>query len=241
MRYWGNSPEVWQKDAGAGPVTAADLAVNDMLHDRLTAARPGYGWLSEETEDSAARLAREYVFIIDPIDGTRSFIAGEKTWAHSLAIARDGRVVAGVIYLPMLDKLYHACDAGGAYLNGAQIESTKRKEFTDATVLAARSIFDAVHWHGAAPPIKRHFRPSLAYRLALVAEGRFDAMLTLRDTWEWDIAAGSLIAAEAGAQLSDRCGATPVFNRAAPSVCGLIAASSVVHDGLLAALVPGRT
>jgi len=234
--YWRNAPQVREKAAGAGPVTEADIAVNDMLFDRLMAARPDYGWLSEESEDSAARLDREFIFIIDPIDGTRSFIAGEKTWAHSLAVARSGRIVAGVVYVPKLDKLYQASEGGGAWLNGTKIRAAGRKEIADATVLAARSNFDAQHWSDGAPPIKCHFRPSLAYRLALVAEGRFDAALTLRKTWEWDVAAGSLIAAEAGALVTDRCGARPVFNNRVPALCGMIVASRPVHDGLLAGL-----
>ena len=70
LRYWRKNPQVWDKGGEHGPVTEADLAVNDMLKARLLAARPGYGWLSEETPDDAARLACETVFIIDPIDGT---------------------------------------------------------------------------------------------------------------------------------------------------------------------------
>jgi len=230
--YWRNSPKTWEKDAGAGPVTEADLAVDAMLCDTLMAARPGYGWLSEETEDSAARLECEHVFIIDPIDGTRSFIAGEKTWAHSLAIARKGEITAGVIFLPLLDKLYQARAGDGAYLNGAQIQVSDRTYITGATVLAARPSFDASHWIDAAPDVKRQFRPSLAYRMALVAEGRFDAMLSLRNTWEWDVAAGVLIAAQAGGSETDRNGHAPVFNNPTPTLAGLIAANHNLHQRL---------
>jgi myo-inositol-1(or 4)-monophosphatase len=231
--YWNNAPKTWEKDDGAGPVTEADLAVNDMLHQTLRTARPDYGWLSEETEDDTARLDSEHVFIIDPIDGTRSFIAGEKTWAHSLAVARNGQIVAGVIYLPLRDKMYHAHHQGGAYLNGAKIRPSARTAITDASVLASRSNFDAANWVDKAPPVKRHFRPSLAYRMALVAEGRFDAMLTLRDTWEWDVAAGALIVAEAGACVCDRLNAAPVFNNRTPSLAGMVAGGRDVHAQLL--------
>ncbi len=231
--YWQQSPKTWEKDEGAGPVTEADLAVNDMLAEQLRGARPGYGWLSEETEDSADRLGHERVFIVDPIDGTRSFIAGEKTWAHSLAVAENGRVIAAVVYLPLRDKLYTAFAGGGAYLNGAPICPSGREDTTDAAVLCARSNLTPVHWQGGVPPVKCHFRASLAYRVALVAEGRFDAMMTLRDTWEWDVAAGVLIASEAGAGVVDRFGQKPIFNNPHPAIAGLIAGTRAVQAGLL--------
>ena len=89
MRFWRRDPQVWDKGGEHGPVTEADLAVNDMLKPMLLAARPDYGWLSEETPDNADRLSRDTVFIVDPIDGTRAFVAGEETLAHSLAVAHQ--------------------------------------------------------------------------------------------------------------------------------------------------------
>ena len=91
LHHFRSDPEHWHKPGDAGPVTEADLEVNAMLRDRLRHARPGYGWLSEEDEDSATRLDRERVFIIDPIDGTRSFIAGEEGFSVALAVAERGR------------------------------------------------------------------------------------------------------------------------------------------------------
>ncbi len=117
MPYWRQTHKSWEKAAGAGPVTEADLAVDEMLKDRLLAARPDYGWLSEETDDDPARLAHDHVFIVDPIDGTRAFMAGERTWAHSLAVAHQGQIVAAAIYLPAHDKLYTAAIGDGARLN----------------------------------------------------------------------------------------------------------------------------
>ena len=108
MRYWRNSPRAWDKDDGAGPVTEADLAVNAYLEAQLRAARPDYGWLSEESPDDATRTQCDHVFIIDPIDGTRAFIAGERSFAIALAVARKGAATSGVVYLPALDKIYAA-------------------------------------------------------------------------------------------------------------------------------------
>lgn len=231
--FWRQTPQTWEKEAGAGPVSEADLAVNDMLKDRLLGARPGYGWLSEETEDNTDRLSCDRVFIIDPIDGTRSFIAGERIWAHSLAIAQAGQIIAAVIYLPLRDKLYTARSGNGAHLNGKPVQPSGRNEIDEARVLSTKPNFDASHWPGGIPKIQRHFRASLAYRLALVAEGRFDAMITFRDTWEWDVAAGTLIATEAGAAVTDRQGSTPSFNNSHPALAGLLVGTDAVHKGLL--------
>lgn len=230
--YWRQSPKVWEKDANAGPVTEADLAVNEYLQERLLSERSDYGWLSEETTDTDARQSKEHVFIVDPIDGTRSFIAGEKTWAHSIAIARSGQITAAVVYLPIVDRMYAATIGSGAFLNDVQIRDSGRVDLVDATVLSSRPNMDPENWARGAPPVHRHFRPSLAYRMALVAEGRFDAMLTLRNTWEWDVAAGTLIATEAGAKVTDRHGRNPVFNNPTPYLSGLIAGTTLVHDGL---------
>ena len=204
--FVGKTAARWEKPGGQGPVTEADLAVNALLHNVLHTARPDYGWLSEETEDNAHRLSKDKVFIVDPIDGTRSFVDGSNTWAHSVAIAEQGHVTAAVVYLPLRDKLYAAARGHGASLNGRAISASAGTSLSASTILASKPVLHAKHWDGAVPSFQLGYRPSLAYRLALVAEGRFDAMLTLRHTWEWDIAAGTLIAAEAGGSAFDRTG-----------------------------------
>ena len=235
--FVGRSAQRWDKPGGAGPVTEADLAVNDLLRSVLSLARPEYGWLSEETEDNDKRLSKEYVFIIDPIDGTRSFVEGSNTWAHSLAIARNGIVTAAVVYLPMREKLYAAGLGIGATLNAKPIAASQISELSGATVLAARPAMIADHWISKTEPIfKRSYRPSLAYRLALVADGRFDAMITLRRSWEWDIAAGALIVSEAGGACSDQQGTALLFNNRDPRLNGVVAGGSNVHTALIDAL-----
>jgi myo-inositol-1(or 4)-monophosphatase len=119
--YVGTTAARWDKPGGAGPVTEADLAVNTLLEATLRQARPDYGWLSEESDDNALRLSQDRVFIIDPIDGTRSFVEGSDTWAHSIAVAEHGQITAAVVYLPLLDRLYAASLGGGARLNNAPI------------------------------------------------------------------------------------------------------------------------
>lgn len=236
--FTGQDAKRWDKPDGAGPVTEADLAVNTHLHAFLRPARPDYGWLSEETEDDLGRLDAELVFIVDPIDGTRSFIEGSRTWAHSVAIAREGKVVAGVVYLPMRDMLYAAALGEGATLNGAPLCASCATDLDDCVLLSAKPNLEPRFWQRDTPAFKRGYRPSLAYRMALVGQGRFDGMITFRPTWEWDIAAGSLIATEAGAVVSDREGRDLVFNGADPRTHGIVAASSDVHAAILAAHNP---
>ena len=238
--FSGRTARRWDKPDGAGPVTEADLAVNELLTDQLRGARPDYGWLSEETEDDFDRLSRDRVFIVDPIDGTRSFTEGSKTWAHAVAVAERGEVTAAVVYLPLRDMLFSAAKGEGAFLNGVPIGPTGAADLDASEILAARPATNPRHWRDDMPPrFRRAYRPSLAYRLALVAQGRFDGMITLRPSWEWDIAAGALILTEAGAGVSDRRGESLVFNNETPQLNGVVAAAPGLHPQIIRALASG--
>jgi len=238
LQFWGNNPRVHDKGDGQGPVTEADLAVNDMLETTLRAARPGYGWLSEETPDDPARLSCENVFIIDPIDGTRAFIDKDAGFSHSLAIARNGHVTAAAVYLPAKDRLYTARSRRPAHRDSAPIRASQRDDPEGARLMTSKGNLDPEHWIGPPPTVQRVFRPSIASRLCLVADGGADGLLTLRPTWEWDIAAGSLIATRAGATVTDRHGAAPLFNRLQPQSDGLLVAPAALHAAVLARLRP---
>lgn len=238
LRYWRQSPQVWEKP-GLGPVTEADLAVNLFLRQTLGAARRDYGWLSEEDPDGSARLRAERVFVIDPIDGTRAFIAGEKSFSLSLAVVEAGEPVAAAVYLPAHDRLYSASTDQEPLLNGAPIRASSQAGIEGASLLSTGQTLDPANWPGGVPDLRRGFRASLAYRMCLVAEGRFDAMMMLRPTWEWDIAAGALIAARAGAVVSDGTGARLRFNRGQPQSAGIIAAPAGLHAALMGRLAHG--
>lgn len=236
--YFQKSPGVTHKPDGAGPVTVADLAVNAMLEAFLRQARPDYGWLSEETEDNTARLSTKRQFVIDPIDGTRAFIDGSKDWAHSIAVVEDGQVIAGAVYLPMRDLMFAATLGGGATCNDAPIAVTDPL-IEEATLLGAKVNLEPQYWkNGRVPPVKRAFRSSLAYRLCLVAQGQFDGMMTFRPSWEWDIAAGALIAAEAGGIATDQNNTGLRFNNPHPQVPGVLVAGPDLHARLAACLEP---
>ncbi|MBY6049231.1 3'(2'),5'-bisphosphate nucleotidase CysQ [Vannielia litorea] len=238
MRYFRAEHRVWDKGDGAGPVTEADLAVDAMLRGKLMGARPDYGWLSEETADDVARLSAERCFIIDPIDGTRSFTAGEVSWAHSIAVAEAGRVIAAVVAMPAKKVTYAASAGGGATRNGKPLHVTAAPGPDDVTIVTAKPNLADHYWPNGTPRHTRHYRPSLAYRLALVGEGRYDAMVTFRDTWEWDIAAGALIVEEAGGMVTDRHGARLQFNTPSRLTAGTLAANPALHSGLLQRIMP---
>lgn len=238
-QFTGPEAQRWDKPDGAGPVTEADLAVNRLLEDRLRAARPDYGWLSEESDDNTDRLSRDRVFVVDPIDGTRSFAEGSQTWAHSIAVVEKGTPVAAVVYLPQRDLLFAASKSAGATRNGMPIRASDAGDVDQAHVLSAKPAMEATLWKDGQPPsFQRSHRPSLAYRLSRVADGSFDAMLTLRPTWEWDIAAGVLILSEAGGHYHDRTGAPLRFNSVSAQQNGLLAGSEALCQALFARLLP---
>ncbi len=236
--HFDRGARAWEKPDAGGPVTEADMAANEALHSRLTAARPGYGWLSEEGPEDPARHRASRAFVVDPLDGTRAFIEGDHSWAQALSVVDEGRVTAAVVYLPMRDMLYAARRGLGATLNGRKLSVRPRDELDGATVLSSRTNFEPWHWREAqVPQVRRQFRSSLAYRLSLVAEGRYDAMLRLRVAREWDVAAGSLLVEEAGGRITDRNGAELQFNRPDPVLNGVIAAGSDLHANILSRLV----
>ena len=182
--------KTWTKE-NASPVSEADIMVDRYLAASLLAARPDYGWLSEETADNPSRLDRSRVFIVDPIDGTRGFIRGEDSWTVSLAVVENGVPIAGVVYAPVRDEMYDAAKGGGARLNGAPIVRSRRAGA--APLIPAPG---AVHQEMQAAGLdytRGPAYPSLAYRLVQVATGKLDAAVARRGAQDWDIAAAALI------------------------------------------------
>jgi myo-inositol-1(or 4)-monophosphatase len=236
MRFFCQDLDQWDKGGGQGPVSEADLAIDQMLQSEFASSRPSYCCLSEETEDNLVRCESDTVFIIDPIDGTRSFLNGHKNFATSIAIARKGVVTEAVIYVPAKELLFEAQLGKGSKLNGELIKTGARNQVKGARVLASGSQSNPKLWQDKAPPFERHFRSSLAYRLCLVAQGRFDGMMTLRPTWEWDVAAGDLICTEAGCDVLTQDKTKPVYNAKKPIMNGMIAGNPAMAAGLMSYL-----
>ncbi|MGN7292156.1 3'(2'),5'-bisphosphate nucleotidase CysQ [Rhizobium sp. SAFR-030] len=239
LSHFGKSPEVWWKLEGRSPVSAADFASNDRLHMLLLGARPDYGWLSEETDDDGARLKRETLFVVDPIDGTRAFINGEKTWCVSVAVVHRGSPVAGVLFAPALEEEFFAVAGGPAVLNGQPIAVSAARPGEVSEIAVAEDMLKS--FNPAFRSTLRRIRhvPSLAYRLAMVAAGRIDGTVVKRNSHDWDLAAADLILERAGGRLVDMQGKRLVYNRADVQHGVLCGAAEHVLDSLVAGLDAG--
>ena len=182
-----------------------------------------------DRQEHVAQIARDRAFI-DRIGDFPAFDPETRCAA---------RIIAAVVYLPIRGKLYAAALGAGATLNDVAIRTSAARHLHEAEVLATKHTLGPAHWPQGVPPVTRAYRPSLAYRMALVGEGRFDAMITFRQTWEWDIAAGALIIAEAGGLATDAMGQPLRFNAATPKVAGVLAAAPDLHAALMGARGPG--
>lgn len=222
MRHFRNDPDVWMKN-GVSPVSAADIAVDTFLRETLSLARPGYGWLSEETVDNPDRLSARRTFVVDPIDGTRAFIEGKRTWCVSIAVVEDGLPLAGVLDCPAKEEIYEAEAHGPALLNGKAI-AVAAGGAGDLRVAGPKPMLrQAPAWMRAGPDIP--YIPSLAYRIAMVASGALDATFVKPNSHDWDLAAADLILRRAGGGLIERDG-TPPFYAGADPRHGALAAGS---------------
>lgn len=221
------------KGGGMGPVTNADLEVDALLKAMLMQARPEYGWLSEETADDPARLSRERLFVVDPIDGTVSFMKGLSYWAVSIAVVEAGKPIAAVVHAPDLNETYVAEAGGGARLNGEAIVASGASLVENCGMLGDAKMFGHPAWPRPWPDMRIETRNSIAYRLCLVADGRFDAALALSAKNEWDVAAADLICAEAGASLTDHKGRLFAYNKPVPSMPSVVCAAPGLHPLIL--------
>jgi myo-inositol-1(or 4)-monophosphatase len=228
--YYGGTFKHWNK-AGGSPVTEADLAVDTFLRQTLLAARPAYGWLSEESVDSQARLSSARVFVVDPIDGTVAFLKHRPHFTICAAVVEAGRPRAAVVYNPIAEECFTARQGGGARLNGAPMHVLDRDRLEGARMLGPKNTF-AQGW----PEMELTALSSIAYRVALVAAGRYDAMVSLSVKRDWDLAAADLIVHEAGGLLTDEAGQTLIYNRAPATQRASIAAGPHLHAVLLAHL-----
>ena len=235
LDFFRKGPEVWWKNGGRSPVSAADFAANDILKKELLSARPNYGWLSEETDDDAGRLDCETVFVIDPIDGTRAFIGGKDIWCVSAAVVHNGRPVAGVLFAPALDELFTASLDGPALKNGQVIATTAADGARPTRIAAPEDMAHGIEQHMAGGVHRISHVPSLAYRLAMVADGRIDATLVKRNSHDWDLAAADLILARAGGALVTLDGEPLSYNRPTVSHETLAAAGLSRLSGLVEA------
>jgi len=209
---------------GGDPVTKADRAVDTALRKLLP--QDDEGWLSEETVDDPSRLDKQRVWIVDPLDGTKEFIAGIPEWCVSIAFAEAGKIVAAGICNPVTKQVFLASKELGATLNGNPIRVSTRRTLAGATILASRSEVKRGEWERfTGEPFTVVPTGSVAYKLALVAAGEADAIISLTPKNEWDIAAGVLLVEAAGGQVATLDDKPFVFNQEHTLVNGVVAAN----------------
>lgn len=216
----------WEKTPGQ-PVCDADLAVDRMLRTSLARIAPDAAWLSEETADNADRLTSDRLWVVDPIDGTRDYLAGKPGWAVSVALIEHGTPVIGILAAPARNELWIAQVGKGARRNGSILRASGRRMLAGARVPVDHL-----------PEVDRdlisvHKPNSIALRMAMVAADEADLLATIRWGNEWDIAASALIAQEAGAAVTDVLGGALRFNRPNPTAFGVLCCAPAIHGAAL--------
>jgi len=233
LHYFRNSPKAWNKQDGS-VLTEADLAVNDAVRAILMAARPDYGWLSEEGPDDPARLERQRCWILDPIDGTRSFSLGRDEWCIGLCLIENGLPIAAGVSHPSTQRLFLAEKGKGITLNG-QVVQVHDSASLDGARLAGRPAALRRVAATAAHPVDVSHTPQIA-RLAMLAAGEVDVVASFGSKHDWDIAPGALLVTEAGGKITDEAGQPMLFNRQIPRQNGLLAAGVLRHAAVMKAM-----
>jgi len=234
---FGTPVKTWLKNK-TSPVTEIDIAVDHLLRQRLAALAPDAAWLSEETEDDPARLAAARVWIVDPIDGTRAFIAGRPDWTVSVALVAAGRPVLAALYAPVFEEIFLAVAGHGATRNAVAIGASPGAAIDGARIAGPKSCLERIA--ALAPSFTTEPRVhSLALRLARVADGTLDVAVAGRDSHDWDLAAADLLVHEAGGALTTTGGATPLYN-CATTLHGVLVATGRARHGTLIALLRGQ-
>ena len=238
LSMFGRPLRQWVKGASS-PVCDADIAVDELLRRRLREIDGGIAWLSEESADDPARLEARLVFIIDPIDGTRAFLAGRPDWAVSVALVADGRPMVGCLYAPVPGQMFVATAGHGATCNGAALAATKGSGLIDLRIAGPKRIAEEI---GALTP-RATIVPrvhSLALRLAGVAQSSFDVAFAGDNSHDWDLAAADLLVHEAGGALTSLHGGAVIYNRPVPRHGMLVAAGRDRHAALIELLEQRR-
>lgn len=218
----GHQVESWEKEPGS-PVSAADLAVDAFLKRELGALLPAAGWLSEETIDCGSRLPKGLVWLVDPIDGTRDFVRGRSGWAVSVALVSAGRPLIGMLSAPARGEEWLSVAGRGAWRNGVPLVASRRSIFSGARVPTDSLSAEDRDLTMVDKP------NSIALRIAMVAADEADLIATLRWGFEWDVAAATLIAREAGAEVTDAFGGQLRYNKRDPRAFGVLVCAPQIH------------
>ncbi len=230
LKFFRGTFKSWTKGKSDSPVSEADIAVNDLLRERLPL--PGDGWLSEESENDPARLGARRVWVVDPIDGTRAYIAGREDWSISAALVETGRPVVAAVFAPAADELFLATAGSGATRNGAPIHVSAGVGLDGARIAGPKRLLEwiAGRHPGIAAMPRVH---SLALRLVRVAQGELDGAIAGGRANDWDLAAADLLVHEAGGLMTTLDGKVLSYNRSESTHDVLVAAGRERHPALI--------
>jgi myo-inositol-1(or 4)-monophosphatase len=221
----------WIKGTSS-PVSEADIAVNELIANRLRSATPGYGWLSEESVDDEGRLGKHMVWIVDPIDGTRAYLAGREDWCVSVALVADAQPLLAAVFAPASDEFFLAQRGRGSWLNGAALQATPGTALDFSRIAGPKSLVERLNCSGG--EISLHPRiGSLALRLCRVAQGRLDAAFAGGQSRDWDLAAANLIVQEANGSMTALSGDAILYNRREVTHGILVAAGRDRHASIV--------
>jgi myo-inositol-1(or 4)-monophosphatase len=221
----------WTKGASS-PVSEADIAVNDLIETRLRSATPDYGWLSEESADDEARLGKRLVWIVDPIDGTRGYLAGREDWCVSVALIEDASPVLAAVFAPASDEFLFAARGQGATCNNISVHVTAGAELDFSRMAGPKPLVERLNQ--STDEIVLHPRiGSLALRLCRVAQGQLDAAFAGGQSRDWDLAAANLIVQEANGNMTALSGDAISYNRREVTHGVLVAAGRDRHARII--------
>jgi myo-inositol-1(or 4)-monophosphatase len=220
----------WIK-SGSSPVSEADIAVDTFLRGRLAGADTG--WLSEETAEDRSSAQARRLWIVDPIDGTRAYLAGRPDWVVSVALVADGRPILAAVYAPVTDELFLAAAGAGATRNGVPMRASTGRAIAGVRVTGPKRLVQAL---GAIEP-RIEVPPrlgSLALRLVRVAQGELDVAFASGSSHDWDLAGADLLVHEAGGAMTNLAGRSLTYNRPELVHGALVAAGADRHAELVA-------
>jgi myo-inositol-1(or 4)-monophosphatase len=231
LSLFGTELKNWIKGASS-PVSEADIAVNELLERRLRAATPDYGWLSEESADDPSRLEKPLAWIVDPIDGTRGYIAGREDWCVSVALVEDAAPVLAAVFAPASDEFFFAAHGQGTTRNDTPVRATSGTAIDFSRVAGPKPLVERLN--PSANEIVLHPRiASLALRLCRVAQGSLDAAFAGGQSRDWDLAAAHLIVQEANGRMTALSGESILYNRREVTHGVLVAAGRDRHAGIV--------